>query len=226
MSACSRTSRTSTVTTDHWLSLVPEGRTRPGVALALESLVKTSPQPRCAPVAVASVRRSAKPWPGQMGPPKPGGHPREDWGGPRARGPVSEAKAAGPPRGFAARPGRGVTQAPRASGLRRLPPRFLVARGDAPAGSGRSSLALGGLGASAPRGSGSHEPQRLLGTQAPAPDQRRRLRRLVTRARGTVPARGPRAGGGPSRCLGRLSKAESAPGVEAPGVHLPSGMRG
>lgn len=92
MSAGSCTSRASIVNTDHWLSLVLDMRTGPGVALALESLVETNLQTCCPPVALASAPRSAKPWPGEMGPPKPGGHPREDRGRPCTPGPVSEAQ--------------------------------------------------------------------------------------------------------------------------------------
>lgn len=227
VSAGSCTSRASIVNTDHWLSLVLDMRTGPGVALALESLVETNLQTCCPPVALASARRSAKPWPGEMGPPKPGGHPREDRVGPAPRDPFPRPKAAGPPGWFAARPGHRVTQAPPASGLRPLPPRLLVARGDASAGSGRSSLALPGLGPSASRGFGRHEPRRRLRTQASGSDQRRCLRRLFARARGTVAARGPRAAVAPAEVPGRLAYGGESAWRGGPGcANFASGVRG
>lgn len=171
---------------DLWLSLVPDIRARPGVALAVESLGRTSLQPRCPQVVLASVYGLAKAWPGPMGPPKPAGHAREYWRRPPASPVPTQRPRAALVRSPARRPGH-------ASGPRRLPRCLRVARGDAPAGSPRSRLALRGPDPRAPQRSGRHASRRLLRTRAPGPDPRRRLRHLVARARGTVPARGPRA---------------------------------
>lgn len=192
VSAGSCTSHASTVNTDYWLSLVPDVRTGPGVALALESSVETNLQ------TLLSPRRSAKPWPGEKGPPKPGGHPREDRGRPctpALRDRFPRPKAAGPPGWFGLRPSRRVSWLPEET--RRRP--------------GRSSPASA-VGVPAPRGAsavmsrgGAPGPGRLdatgdaaVGAASPAlevrwrPAGRAQGRPGRSPARGGCPAWGPR----------------------------------
>lgn len=196
--------RASTVDIDHSLSPVPDLRTRPGLALAVESHGEDHPQPRCPLVALARPRLStALAWPDGAaaaaaqplrlaGEEPPGGSGSAQRPGARfgaAGSALLVRSPAGPP-GPAGAASVRAWPPPRPGN--RLPEETARARPPGPAPQPRSPplrvRARPGL---------RHEPRRLLGLQEPGPDQRRRLRCLVARARGTVPARGPRAGVAP-----------------------------